>query len=96
MIQNVTVSTSTAISLRPLVKSAIQTELKVLEMGLQRTREKLTEFEQRFAMPSADFERRFNARELPENLDFIEWSGEIKTLRLLEDQRQALRGATID
>jgi hypothetical protein len=96
MIQNVTVSASAAISLRPLVESAIQTELKVLELGLQRTRERLAEFEQRFAMTSADFERRFNTQELKESLDFIEWSGELKTLHLLEDQRQALHGAKID
>ena len=96
MVQNVTITTNATVSLRPLVESAIQTEVKVLALGLQRTRERLAEFEQRFGMSSADFEQRFDAHELDESLDFIEWLGEIKTLRLLEDQRRALQGAKID
>ena len=61
----------------------------------QRTRERLSDFEQRFGMPSADFERRFARRELAESLDFIEWSGEIKTLQLLENQQRALLGVRV-
>ena len=95
MIQNITITTDAKVSLKPLLESAIQTEVKVLALGLQRTRERLLEFERRFGMTSADFERRFSARELDESLEFIEWMGEIKTLRLLEDQQRALQGAHI-
>ena len=95
MIQNITITTDAKVSLKPLLESAIQTEVKVLALGLQRTRERLLEFERRFGMTSADFERRFSARELDESLEFIEWMGEIKTLRLLEDQQRALQGAQI-
>jgi hypothetical protein len=95
MQQNITITTDSQVSLRPLIESALQTEAKVLALGLRRTRERLIEFEQRFGQTSAQFERRFAARELDESLDFIEWLGEIKTLRLLEEQQQALNGLTL-
>jgi len=96
MVQQVTVTADTRVSLRPLLESAIHTQAKMLTLGLQRVRERLLVFEQRFSMSSDDFERRFNARELNESLDFIEWLGELKTLRLLEDQQQALRNLQLN
>jgi hypothetical protein len=95
MLQNITITTDSKVSLRPLIESALHTESKALALGLRRTRERLAEFERCFDMTSAQFEQRFAARELDESLDFIEWLGEIKTLRLLEEQQQALTGLTI-
>ena len=45
--------------------------------------------------PTDEFERRFNAGEVEESLEFIEWAGEIKTYRLLDVQRQALQGVQL-
>jgi len=95
MLQSITITTNSKVSLRPLVESALHTESKALELSLRRTREQLTEFEQRFGLTSTQFEQRFAARELDESLDFIEWLGEIKTLRLLEEQQQALNGLSL-
>lgn len=63
----------------------------MLELGLERTRQHLREFEERHDLTSEEFERRFKAVELAESLDFIEWAGKIKTNQLLEAQRQALQ-----
>jgi len=82
MIQQVTITTESAESIKPLVESAIYGKLKNLQYGINRTRERLDAFEQQFGMTSAEFERRNNARELEESLDFIEWLGEIETLRI--------------
>jgi hypothetical protein len=57
--------------------------------------EELSSFEQRYGFSSEEFERRFEALELGEHLDFIEWAGEIKTYRLLEAQGDALEQATV-
>ena len=46
-------------------------------------------------MPSEEFERRFQAGELDDHLDFIEWFGELTFYRLLLAQRDALLGAEI-
>jgi hypothetical protein len=98
MLQQITVTMNTSAALRPLLESAIHTESKAMGMGMgvQRTRVRLAEFEQRFGLTSDEFERMFAARELDESLDFIEWLGEIKTLRLLEEQQRALQGLTIN
>lgn len=93
MLQQVTVSAETPMSLKPLLRAAIQSEIKMLSFGINRTRERLVAFEKQFDMNSEEFERRFTARDLNESLDFIEWEGEIKTLRLLEEQQAVLQQA---
>jgi hypothetical protein len=93
MLQQVTVSAETPISLKPLLRAAIQSEIKMLAFGINRTRERLTVFEKQFNINSVEFERRFTACDLNESLDFIEWEGEIKTLRLLEEQQAVLQQA---
>jgi hypothetical protein len=96
MIQQITITTETPETLMPIVQVAIQNELKTLRHGIGRTREQLASFEQRFGMSSEDFARRFNAGEIEETLDTIEWLMEIEALRLLENDYNALREARFD
>lgn len=96
MLEQLIVTTHDKSLLKPLLQVAIQSELKSLEIGLRRTRERLAEFEQRFGTVSDEFERRFITREFSETLDFIEWLGEIKMLRLLERKLSALKETRID
>ncbi len=96
MSQRLTLTAESQVEIRPLIESAIQSELRMLELGLQRTRQRLQAFEQRFDMSSAEFEQRINAGELEETLDFVEWLGEIKTQELLDANLQALRGVQIN
>jgi hypothetical protein len=91
VIQQLTITTDVSVELKPLIESAIRSELRLLELGLERTRQRLQVFEQRYNLTSEEFERRFNAGEVAESLDFIEWAGEIKTYQLLEAQQQALQ-----
>lgn len=71
-------------------------ERSMLELGLKRTRERLTEFERRFGMTSHEFERQLNSNQFVETVDFTDWRLEIGMLQLLERQRQALLDATLD
>ena len=91
MIQQLTITTDVSVALKPLIESAIRSELRLLELSLERTRQRLQAFERRYNLTSEEFERRFNAGEVAESLDFIEWAGEIKTYQLLEAQQQALQ-----
>ncbi len=95
MFQHITITAETPIDIRPLIRAAIQGKLKVLAQGINRTRERLAEFEKQYDMSSAEFERRLAIRELGDSLDFTEWQGEIKTLRLLEEQQHALQLAQL-
>ncbi|TAH48008.1 MAG: hypothetical protein EYC68_22650 [Chloroflexota bacterium] len=95
MIQEIVIKSNAPISLKPLLESAIQDRLKILDLGIERTRARLAAFERRYEMPTAEFERRFNGEDLTETLDFIEWTGEIKMLRLLQEKYDALAQAEI-
>ncbi len=95
MIQQVTITTESTESIKPLVESAIVGKLKNLQHGINRTRERLEAFERQFGMTSVEFERKINARELGESLDFIEWLGEIETLQILHNQQRSLRSAQV-
>jgi hypothetical protein len=91
MSQQVVVTTDTSVALKPLLESAIQAELRMLELGLIRTFQRLRAFEEQYSLTSEEFERRFEAGEVDESFDCIEWAGEIKTSRLLQAQQQALQ-----
>ena len=95
MAQHVTVTTDAQVALKPLLESALRSELRMLELSLQRTSQRLHAFEAQYGLTSDEFERRFSAGKLEESLDFIEWAGELKTFRLLEAQHQALQGVQL-
>jgi hypothetical protein len=96
MVQQVTIKTSDRARLKPLLRSAIENEKKMLLWGLERTRQRLAEFEQRYGLTSVEFERRLQALELKETVEFSEWRMEIEMLRLLQSQYQALQEAELD
>lgn len=95
MNQQVTVTTDASVPLKPLLESAIRSELHMLELGLARTSQRMHAFEQQYGMTSEEFERRFQAGEVDESLDFIEWAGEIKTYHVLKAQQHALQKARL-
>ena len=91
MSQQILVSTDVAIDLKPLLEAAIRSELQMLELSLDRTASRLRTFETQYGLPSEEFMRRFEAGELAESLDYIEWAGDIKTSHLLQTQQRALQ-----
>jgi hypothetical protein len=95
MLSQVTVTTESPKVLKPLLRLAIQNEAKALSHGIKRTRERLDAFEKQYGMTSDEFERRYVAAEIAESLEFIEWLGEIKMLRVLNEQKLALDGARV-
>ena len=82
--------------LKPLLESAIENEMKLLSLGLDRTRKRLAEFEREYSMTSVEFEHRLNALELTETVEFTDWRMEIGMLHLLESQHQALQETQVD
>ncbi len=96
MIQQVILTTESSESIKPLVEAAIRDKIKLLTVGINRTRERLSTFEKQYSMTTEEFERRFDSRDLKEPIDFIDWSGEIQMLRLLERKYRALSGVRIN
>jgi hypothetical protein len=96
MLQQVVITTNDRQLLKPLLRSAIEDELKTLNFGLERTRKRLADFERQFSLSSNEFERRLNARELEETSAFTDWRMELGALRVLEAQAQVLSEARLD
>ena len=95
MYQQITIRTPDAKRLKPLLKSAIQSQLDDLEHGIQLTRARIEAFEKQYGMSTAEFLRRFTPDDLGETLDFIEWQGETKMLALLEEKKAAFKEAQV-
>jgi hypothetical protein len=96
MVQQVTIKSQAGKPIRPLVEVAIKSQLKSLEHGITRTRERLALFEARLGISTAEMERSIRSGEIEETLDTIDWQMEAEALRLLEEQYDALREARID
>ena len=95
MYQRLTVKTNNPEAMRPLLRSALQREAKLIYQGIRRTNLRLAAFEKQYAMPTFEFLRRFNQEDLGESLDFIDWYGESKMLVSLQEQKKAIEGTSI-
>jgi hypothetical protein len=96
MLQEVVITTNASESLKPLLEVAIQNQLKALQHGIQRTKERVSEFEKRAGMSSIEFEKKLQNEEIDETIETIDWNMELAALRLLEGQYQSLSDAKID
>jgi hypothetical protein len=95
MIQNITITADTKINLKPLIEGALRSEIRLLELGIERTLGRVRAYEQQYGLPFAEFEHQFEAGLIDDDLDFVEWAGEIRTYRLLTAQQRALREANL-
>lgn len=96
MLQEVIIKTDSNEALKPLLEVAIQNQLKSLLHGIQRTKERVAEFEKRAGMSSAELEKKLRSNEVEETMEIIDWNMELAALRLLEGQYQSLSEAKID
>jgi len=96
MLQEVIITTHANESLKPLLEVAIRNQLKTLQHGIQRTKERVAEFEKRAGISSTEFEKKLKTNEIDETIETIDWNMELAALRLLEGQYQSLSEAKID
>ncbi len=95
MLQQITIETPNLNQFEPILRVALEREVHLVEYAILRTQERLAEFEKKFGISTTEFERRFHPGDLEETLDFIEWWGEVKTLRLLDDKLEIVKAAHI-
>lgn len=96
MSQEIRVSSDAPVPIKPLVESAIKSELRMLDFALERTKKRIQDFERTHGIDSKLFQRQFESGEMAESLDSIEWAGELKTLEILNAQREALLGIRLN
>jgi beta-glucosidase-like glycosyl hydrolase len=75
-----------------LVLAALEAEKKEILTAILKTKEKLSLFEKRFNLSTADFLAKAY-QEIPKitEMDAIEWSGEHETIKLLEERLSRLK-----
>ena len=81
-------------SLKQLIEEAVSKRIASLKDGIRRTEERIQEFESKYQMSTEEFLRRFENDELQHRLDmeFDEWVGESRMLKMLDDKVNNLRG----
>ncbi len=62
------------------------------EADLRRVNDMLTQFEHQYEMPSDEFWRRFQAGEMPDTADFMEWNVFCKMQQRIISRLRILRG----
>jgi len=95
MLQQITIEIQDASQFESILRGALDREVHLVEYAILRTWDRLHEFEKKFSMSTDEFKRRFTADDLGETLDFIQWDGEIDTLRLLEEKKKMIVEAHI-
>ena len=79
-------------SLKPLVEGAISEAIRLTETGIQRTEQRLREFEEKYKMSTQEFLHCYENDEMSETPDLDEWIGESLMLQRLQDRSNRLRG----
>ena len=93
--QPILIRTTKPDTVRPLLRTAMEWERKSLVHGLNQTRQRLKDFENRYGMTSDDFERRLHAGEIEETPEMTDWRMEIRMVRTLSEQFDAISVAEI-
>ncbi len=86
----VIVKPETASNVRRLLQAAVMHELKVLEVGIEKTARRLKRFEQQFNQETFTFYQQFQAGELGDSIEYIKWAGEYETLLQLQQDFEDL------
>ena len=78
--------------LKPLIQAALMNEARLLEAGKRQTERRLVKYEAEYQMSTREFVRRFESNELDETLELIEWIGEYRMLKRLQEKIEILQG----
>ncbi|MEA2076145.1 MAG: hypothetical protein U9O85_10560 [Euryarchaeota archaeon] len=79
----------------PVLESAIRNQLKLLKTSINRTKLRIAGFEQKYNMSTEQFMQKIREGMDDDNLDYVEWNGETKILKRLEEEYKELEGLRI-
>ena len=73
-------------------KELLEKELKLLSNSIQRTENRLHEFEAKYQLSTEEFLQRYENDEFEETLELDEWIGEASILKRLREKLENLGG----
>ena len=77
-------------ALRPIVEAALHNEIRLLEVGLRRSQQRLQQFEAQYGLSTSQFIQRYENDEMKESLEFAEWIGEYRISERLQEKIDTL------
>lgn len=83
-------------ALRPLIESAIEDQLSVLEVGMRQTQHRIQAFEKQFGLKTDDFVRQYADDAFQETLDTIDWLGEYRMAQRIQAKIDTLKEIQYD
>lgn len=89
------VKSSSASQVRPLIQAALDHEIRLLKIGIEKTKRRLADFEKQFSMESSRFYQDFQDGNMDDKMDYMKWAGEYETLLQLESDYDEIRGIQV-
>ncbi|NEP78398.1 MAG: hypothetical protein F6K39_09535 [Okeania sp. SIO3B3] len=77
-------------SLKKIIESMIYDRVKSLKEGIDKTKKRLLEFEEKYQLSTQEFLLRYENDEFEETLELDEWIGEALMLKRLEEKIEKL------
>ena len=91
----IVIRTGKSESVMPILDSAIRNQLKLLKTSINRTKIRINDFEQKYNMSTEQLMQKIKKGMDDDNLDFVEWVGETKILKRLEEEYNELEGLRV-
>ena len=89
------VNSPSASNVRPLIQAALDHEIRLLQMGIEKTKRRLLHFEELFAMETLSFYQAFQTGDMGDAMEYMKWAGEYETLLQLEEDYVQIRGIQV-
>lgn len=89
------VSSPSASHVRPLIQAALDHEIRLLQMGIEKTKRRLCRFEELFKMETLRFCQSFQTGDMGDEMEYMKWAGEYETLLQLEEDFAQIRGIQV-
>ena len=76
----------------PIIQSAIEAKVKLIEIGLRKTEQEIQKFEHKYHIPSEQFMDNYTAEDLDGGDDeYVSWMGEIHLRQAIWEELQLLQ-----
>lgn len=89
------VKSPSASHVRPLIQAALDHEIRLLQIGIEKTKRRLHHFEELFKMETLSFYQAFQIGDMGDEMENMKWAGEYETLLQLEEDYAQIRGIQV-
>ncbi len=80
---------------KQLISAAIQNELKILTLGIKKTKQNIKNYEAIYNSNTEAFYKKYSTGKLGDDIQYIKWAGEYETLLKLQKDYTEIEGTQI-